>query len=695
MHLLIFLLPVLTILNYFTTCLLPKTLKVGSKFKTHDGHNINTNFNHKLKRDKRHLYTLELFNDQEQNFALNPPNVHIISATIKKLANQFEFHIIRKIEKSLYLIEIQSHVESPKRFETNLNLDNNVRKLDKEKYHIRHRRSSPVELLDENFNLNDPLYHKMWYLSRMNIQNVWKQGITGKNVTIAIIDDGIESNHPDLSDNYIIFFLNITGSEVEPPPLDNFEYRQGIKQLQYILYHENLHEAAYDFVDDELDANPSYTDNYPNNHGTRCAGIVAAVANNSNCIAGIAYESNITGIRLLKGNDQVTDSMEAASLRHKSNLIDIYSASWGPEDDGKTIDGPKIMTLNALKDGSKHGRNGLGSIFVWASGNGGREGDICSCDGYVGSIYTIAINSVTITSEVPWYSEKCTGTLASAPSSGMGNQRIATTDWRNKCTDRHTGTSASAPMAAGIIALTLSVNKNLTWRDIQHIIVLSSKKGDLQSKSWSKNGNGLEYSPHYGYGMLDAEAMIHLAKTWRTVPLHHNCSIYAIVNSKLILSESSATFTVDIHGCLNKTDIFETGSTVRYIEHVVLKIHLEASVRGEVALILISPMKTQSTLLFNRPKDLTAVGIVNWSFLSVQFWGENPHGQWYLIVDTNESTARLVDFTITFYGTNLHPTESKQYSEISKPNFTNAYLGHSNFNIISFQVMYILLLLIQ
>lgn len=64
-------------------------------------------------------------------------------------------------------------------------------------------------------------------------------------------------------------------------------------------------------------------------------------------------------------------SVEAASLSLNRHHIDIYSASWGPEDDGKTFDGPGPLAREAFYHGTKLGRGGKGSIFVWASGNGG------------------------------------------------------------------------------------------------------------------------------------------------------------------------------------------------------------------------------------------------------------------------------------------------------------------------------------
>lgn len=148
----------------------------------------------------------------------------------------------------------------------------------------------------------------------------------------------------------------------------------------------------------------------------------------------------------------ITDSVEAKSLSLNNQHIDIYSASWGPTDNGEQLDGPDRLALQALSDGVKLGRKGLGSIFTWASGNGGIYGDSCACDGYVNSIYTFAISSTTDQGTKPWYLEECTSVLATTYSSGdikSGQHSIATTDLRHKCTEKHTATSASAPIAAG------------------------------------------------------------------------------------------------------------------------------------------------------------------------------------------------------------------------------------------------------
>jgi hypothetical protein len=87
-------------------------------------------------------------------------------------------------------------------------------------------------------------------------------------------------------------------------------------------------------------------------HGTRCAGEIAAVADNHICSVGVAYNSHIGGIRMLDG--EVTDLVEATALSYNRDYIDIYSASWGPDDDGKTVDGPGYLALKAIEDGIKY-----------------------------------------------------------------------------------------------------------------------------------------------------------------------------------------------------------------------------------------------------------------------------------------------------------------------------------------------------
>ncbi|KAL5967163.1 Furin-like protease kpc-1 [Taenia solium] len=297
----------------------------------------------------------------------------------------------------------------------------------------------------------------------MNVRAVWARGYTGQGVVVTILDDGLETDHPDLKPNY------------------------------------DKH-ASFDVNSNDENPDPRYVERdfrNINRHGTRCAGEVAAAANNSICGLGIAFEARIGGVRMLDGD--VTDAMESRSLGHNLQHIDVYSASWGPEDDGRTVDGPGKLARIAFRNGILKGRGGLGSIFVWASGNGGKYDDNCNCDGYTNSIYTLGVSSASEHGTIPWYAETCSSTLAVTYSSGgQGEKGVVTTDLNHTCTDSHSGTSASAPLAAGICALTLSANPRLTWRDLQYIVIHSARPDGLYTNDWRVNGVGRRVSHAFG-----------------------------------------------------------------------------------------------------------------------------------------------------------------------------------------------------
>ena len=133
---------------------------------------------------------------------------------------------------------------------------------------------------------------------------------------------------------------------------------------------------------------------------------------------------------------EVNDGVEAESLSLNPDHVDIYSASWGPDDNGQVVDGPGTLARKAFERGVTKGRGGKGSIFVWASGNGGRDQDSCSCDGYTNSIYTLSVSSATQNGRKPWYLEECASTLTTTFSSGSTSERqIVSTDLHGRCTE--------------------------------------------------------------------------------------------------------------------------------------------------------------------------------------------------------------------------------------------------------------------
>ncbi|XP_030078779.1 furin-like protease 1 isoform X1 [Drosophila hydei] len=500
------------------------------------------------------------------------------------------------------------------------------------------RTSSRAMSLVDAVSFDDPKWPQMWYLNRgsgldMNVIPAWREGITGKGVVVTILDDGLESDHPDIEQNY------------DP-------------------------KASYDVNSHDDDPMPHYDMTDSNRHGTRCAGEVAATANNSFCAVGIAYGASVGGVRMLDGD--VTDAVEARSLSLNPQHIDIYSASWGPDDDGKTVDGPGELASRAFIEGTTKGRGGKGSIFIWASGNGGREMDNCNCDGYTNSIWTLSISSATEEGNVPWYSEKCSSTLATTYSSGgQSEKQVVTTDLHHSCTASHTGTSASAPLAAGIAALVLQSNQNLTWRDLQHIVVRTAKPANLKDSSWTINGVGRRVSHSFGYGLMDASDMVRVARSWKTVPEQQRCEINAPHVDKAIPPRKHITLQLSVNHCLS----------VNYLEHVQAKITLTSQRRGDIQLYLKSPANTRVTLLTSRIHDNSRSGFNQWPFMSVHTWGESPHGNWQLeIHNEGRYMAQITQWDLIFYGTEVpaQPDDQPHQSQQSQFHLYGNDMAHND-----------------
>ena len=187
---------------------------------------------------------------------------------------------------------------------------------------------------------------------------------------------------------------------------------------------------------------------------------------------GIAYDSKVAGVRILSG--PISDIDEAAALNYNYGNTSIFSCSWGPPDDGKSMESPSYLIQRAMLNGIQNGRDGKGSIFVFASGNGAAYGDQCNFDGYTNSIYSITVSAIDYKGLHPIYSESCAANLVVAYSSGSGQHivrrfvqnictlltwllKVTTDKGKSECAFTHGGTSAAAPNAAGVYTLALSV----------------------------------------------------------------------------------------------------------------------------------------------------------------------------------------------------------------------------------------------
>jgi len=194
-----------------------------------------------------------------------------------------------------------------------------------------------------------------------------------------------------------------------------------------------------------------------------------------------------------------------------------------------------------------------------------------------------------------------------------------------------------------LVALVLSVRKDLSWRDIQGLMIYSGKPiNEAADKSWSRTAMGRLYSHKYGYGAMDAGILIKNAKKWRKVgPWMHES---VETNSTQVALKDGQTLS---------SRFAVNNSAVSVIEHVVLTLTLEHENRGDVKVWLTSPNNITSIMAPGRLLDFSTAGFRNWSFMTVKHWGEKSHGEWQVCIQDKEYNGmqgKLIEWSVDFYG---------------------------------------------
>jgi subtilisin-like proprotein convertase family protein len=468
------------------------------------------------------------------------------------------------------------------------------------------------------FTPNDPLFSDQWHLKHtgqvtgtagndVNIEGAWNQDYTGDGINIGITDDGLETTHPDLSAN--------VRTDID-----------------------------FDYFNNDNDPTPTNSDD----HGTPCAGIAAAVGGNNLGVTGAAPEATLIGIRAIVA--ATNDTIESGALNHNvnptnaSDRVDINSNSWGPFDDANRKETFGPLTKAAVENGIANGRGGLGTLYVWAAGNGRGSGDNVNYDGYASSRYTIAVGASGGDGVFSNYSEPGASMLVTAPSSYSG-AGTTTTDLTGSAggsgdyTNDFGGTSSACPLVAGIAALILDSNPNLTWRDVQHVLVQSAEKNDPTNSDWQMNGAGLEFNHNYGFGRVDATAAVDLAEMWNYVP--GNATTLSVSSSNVIFIPRPGTAT---------DNVSITAPTNFVTEHVEVIFNATHTFRGDINVSLTSPDGTVSRLAETHNDNGDDYN--NWMFTTVANWGENPNGTWTLTFfdGFDQDTGSVTGWTLNVHG---------------------------------------------
>lgn len=482
----------------------------------------------------------------------------------------------------------------------------------------------------------DPLYSTQWHLENgtnagedLNVKAVYEAGNKGEGVTVAVVDDGLQVNHPDLVSN-----VNLT--------------------------------LSYNYTNDTNNPTPSL--DY--GHGTACAGIIGARDLNDIGIRGIAPRTALVGYNLLSN---FTSANANDAMTRNKNVVGVSNNSWGPPDGRGDFYSPDPLWLAGLEEGLATGRDGKGIVYVFAAGNGALAGDLSTYDGFASQPGVMAVASIGDNGQFAAYSEVGANLWISAPSMGDSMVGITTTDLagtnlgynkgnngeadaEGNYTNSFNGTSASAPMVAGVAALILKERPELSYRDVKSIIAKSARKNHPGNAQWIANGAGIEFNTNYGFGAIDASAAVAMASDWTLLPTQ-------VVENWPADQALAVNQAISDDGVSVTSDITIANSGINNIEFVQVELNLDHDDWGnlDIRLIRQGVDNSQSILAFPhscRNGAGTAIDCTKadntYIFGVSKYLDEDADGTWRLqIVDSeaeDTNTGTLLSWRLKIYG---------------------------------------------
>jgi subtilisin-like proprotein convertase family protein/subtilisin family serine protease len=388
--------------------------------------------------------------------------------------------------------------------------------------------SCPVWALPFSSEPNDVYWPEQWYLENlgtnavrlgpdMNARAAWPRS-TGEGVTIAIVDDGVDLAHPDLT-------------------------------------HQQRSDLHWNFAKEIPDGN--HPDSL-STHGTPVAGLAVAEANNNIGIVGMAPDAKFASWIVYNTNNSggpfVDTNKLARMFRFHNDEVQVQNHSW-VKPAGSALVRMSTVENEAIADATTKGRQGRGVVMVRAVGNDRTSlARNANDDQYLNDPRVITVAAVRPDGIVGGYSTPGAPILVSAVGGEQGFGSLFTTDrvgpqeGLNRITFPaepalsdyvfsslgFTGTSASTPLASGIVALVLSRNPSLTVRDVQQILALSATQPNPNDPDVQTNSAGLLVGHNAGYGLVNAGTAVDLAGIWKNRP--------AAVSSKTTVQHEEEIF---------------------------------------------------------------------------------------------------------------------------------------------------------
>jgi subtilisin-like proprotein convertase family protein len=501
---------------------------------------------------------------------------------------------------------------------------------------------------------SDSLVGYQWYLyptTGINVFPVWTD-YTGAGVRVAVFDQGIDPSHPDLDDN----LLTSLGRKAS-----------------------NLSVGGAPILSSD-------------NHGTMVAGTIAAELNGLG-IVGVAYGADLISIYSPLTFGALASQVANAYAYAKN--FDVLNDSWGFANgfaSGTTwafyddFQGGTFAAAGvALADLAATGRNRLGTVVVQSAGNSFSVGDDTNLHNFQNSQYVITVAATDYAGNVTSYSSPGASVLVAAPGGGGGGtdllSNIITTDRVGAAgTDPSdyastAGTSFSAPIVSGIVALMLEANPSLGYRDVQEILAYSAREIGTANNDWryngasNWNGGGLHYDAvehNLGYGLVDALAAVRLAETW-------GATAHIASNREQITTTHNVSKAIPDGGGINAVArAFDAIAVTQAIdvERVEVTLNVTHPYVGDLSVWLYSPSGTASRFLW-RPEQspLSAYGTgqdnIHFTFDTVLNWGESSVGSWELAIYDNAYvyTGTFDSWTLNLIGKAASADDTYVYTD--------------------------------
>ncbi len=295
---------------------------------------------------------------------------------------------------------------------------------------------------------------------------------TGTGEIVAVVDTGIDYNHPDIAGNIWININEIPGNGIDD---DHNGYVDDVRGWDFIGSTYTNPQQSNDPIDHQ-------------GHGTHVAGIIAAEGNNGVGIIGVAWHAQVMAVKGLDDQGQGLDSTLAPAIIYAAaNGADVISASWGGPGYSQTIADAVSYAYN------------LGAVIVVAAGNNGAD----ARDFYPAALWdVITVAASDPNDNLASFSNSGSKIDVAAPGVDILSLQASGTHLGIIVSPGYTrasGTSMATPHVSGLAALILSQpqNANYSNEDVRQVLRTSATEPVTPG-----------YNLTYGYGRINAAAAL-------------------------------------------------------------------------------------------------------------------------------------------------------------------------------------------